>query len=83
MLLESTQAYVQKIRMEAEANAHKMEMEAKGLRQLFEIPEYANVKKMESIADNTQMIYWGDKLPTNVFVQQNGMSSFVPNPLGK
>jgi hypothetical protein len=52
--------------LEAEANAHKMELEAKGLRMLYEIPEYASVKKMESIADNTQMIYWGDKLPSTV-----------------
>lgn len=70
MLLESTHTNVQKIMMEAEANARKMEMEAKGLRLLYEIPEYANVKKMESISDNTNMIYWGDKLPTHVFSQQ-------------
>jgi regulator of protease activity HflC (stomatin/prohibitin superfamily) len=75
MLLESTQLAVQKIRLEAEANAHKMELEAKGLRMLYEIPEYASVKKMESIADNTQMIYWGDKLPSTVI--QNGMGPFV------
>ena len=29
----------------------------------FDIPEYANVKKMESIADNTNVIYYNDKLP--------------------
>ena len=75
MLLESTQLAVQKIRLEAEANAHKMELEAKGLRMLYEIPDYASVKKMESIADNTQMIYWGDKLPSTVI--QNGMGPFV------
>lgn len=40
-----------------------MEIEAKGLRMLFDIPEYANVKKMESIADNTNVIYYNDKLP--------------------
>ncbi len=73
MLIESTKASVEKIRLEAEANAHKMELEAKGLRMLYEIPEYANVKKMESIADNTQMVYWGDKLPTHVFTQSNGL----------
>ncbi len=73
MLIESTKTSVEKIKMEAEANAHKMEMEAKGLRMLYEIPEYANVKKMESIADNTQMVYWGDKLPTHVFTQSNGL----------
>ena len=73
MLLESTQTTVQKIRLEAEANAHKMELEAKGLRMLFEIPEYANVKKMESISDNTRMIYWGDSLPSHIFTQSNGL----------
>jgi len=54
-----------------------MVLEAKGLRMLFEIPEYANVKKMESIADNTQMVYWGDKLPSHVFTQSNGIPSLV------
>lgn len=73
ILIESTRTSVEKIKMEAEANAHKMEMEAKGLRMLYEIPEYANVKKMESIADNTQMVYWGDRLPTHVFTQANGL----------
>lgn len=79
MLLESTQTYVQKVKLEAVANAEKMEVEAKGLRMLFEIPEYANVKKMESISDNTQMIYWGDKLPTHVFTQANGLSNLGPS----
>ncbi len=77
MLIESTKTSVEKIKMEAEANAHKMEMEAKGLRMLYEIPEYANVKKMESISDNTQMVYWGDKLPSHVFTQSNGLPSLV------
>ena len=63
IIIETTQTNVQKIRLEAEANAHKMEIEAKGLRMLFDIPEYANVKKMESIADNTNVIYYNDKLP--------------------
>lgn len=77
MVLEATQTNVQKIKLEAIANAEKMELEAKGLRMLFEIPEYANVKKMESIADNTQMVYWGDKLPTHMFTQSNGIPSLV------
>jgi regulator of protease activity HflC (stomatin/prohibitin superfamily) len=73
MILEATQTNVQKIKLEAIATSEKMELEAKGLRMLFEIPEYANVKKMESIADNTQMVYWGDKLPSHVFTQSNGL----------
>jgi hypothetical protein len=35
---------------------------------LYDIPEYANVKKMETIGAATDVIYWGDKLPTNVFI---------------
>ena len=67
-LLEATQTNVQRIRLEAIANAEKMELEAKALRMLYDIPEYANVKKMETIGAATDVIYWGDKLPTNVFI---------------
>ena len=63
IIIETNQTNVQKIRLEAEANAHKMEIEAKGLRMLFDITEYANVKKLESIAYNTNVIYYNDKLP--------------------
>jgi len=68
IILESTQTNVQKIKLEAIANAEKMELEAKGLRELFAIPEYANVKKFEAISDKTEMVYWGNQLPTNVFM---------------
>lgn len=68
ILLEATQTNVQKIKLEAIANAEKMELEAKGLRELFNIPEYANVKKFEAISDKTEMIYWGNQLPTNVLL---------------
>jgi len=68
IILEATQTNVQKIKLEAIANAEKMELEAKGLRELFAIPEYANVKKFEAISDKTEMVYWGNQLPTNVFM---------------
>jgi len=68
ILLESTKTNVEKIRMEASANAEKMELEARGLRLLYEIPEYASVKKFEAISDKTEMVYWGNELPTNVFM---------------
>ncbi len=68
IMLESTKTNVEKIKLEALANAEKMELEAKGLRLLFEIPEYANVKKFEAISEKTEMVYWGNQLPTNVFM---------------
>jgi len=68
ILLESTKTNVEKIRMEAAANAEKMELEARGLRLLYEIPEYASVKKFEAISDKTEMVYWGKDLPANVFM---------------
>lgn len=68
IILEATQTNVQRIKLEAQANAEKMELEAKGLRLLFDIPEYANVKKFEAISDKTEMVYWGNQLPTNVFM---------------
>ncbi len=74
ILLEATQTNVQKIKLEAIANAEKMELEAKGLRELFNIPEYANVKKFEAISDKTEMIYWGNQLPTNVLLGNMPMS---------
>lgn len=68
ILLEATRTNVERIKLEAIANAEKMELEARGLRFLFDIPEYANVKKFEAISDNTEMVYWGNQLPTNVFL---------------
>jgi regulator of protease activity HflC (stomatin/prohibitin superfamily) len=72
MSLEATQTEVQKIKLNAVANAEKMELEAKALRMLFDIPEYANVEKMKAISDNTEMIYWGNSLPHNAFVGMPG-----------
>ena len=63
IIIETTQTNVQKIRLEAEANAYKMETEYKGIKLLYSVQEYANVKKMESISDNTNVIYYNDKLP--------------------
>jgi len=68
IILEATKVNVERIKLEAQANAEKMELEAKGLRLLFDIPEYANVKKFEAISDKTEMVYWGNQLPTNVFL---------------
>ena len=64
MLLEQTQTNVQRIRLEAIANAEKMELEARALRQLYDIPEYANVQKANAISDKTSMVYFGDKVPS-------------------
>jgi hypothetical protein len=77
MLLESTETHVKIVRMEALANAEKLELDAKGQRLLFEIPDYANVEKMKAISDNTQMIYWGDKLPSAILL--NPTNTQQPN----
>ena len=63
MILETAKINAEKTMIEAEANAHKMEVEANGLRLLFNIPEYANVKKMETIGPRTELIYYNDQLP--------------------
>jgi regulator of protease activity HflC (stomatin/prohibitin superfamily) len=62
--LDLARTSAEKVRLEAAANAEKMSLESKVLQELYAIPEYANVEKMKAIADNTKMIYWGDKLPT-------------------
>jgi len=63
ILLEATQTNVQRIRLEAIANAEKMELEARSLRELYSIDGYADVQKVQAISDRTSMIYYGDKIP--------------------
>ena len=63
ILLESTQTNVQRIKLEAIANAEKMELEARALRELYSIEGYADVQKVQAISDRTSMIYYGEKIP--------------------
>lgn len=63
ILLEATQTNVQRIKLEAIANAEKMELEARALRELYSIDGYADVQKVQAISDRTSMIYYGDKIP--------------------
>jgi regulator of protease activity HflC (stomatin/prohibitin superfamily) len=67
MALEATQIKVQQIKLEAIANAEKMELEAKALRELYNVPEYANVQKAQAISDKT-VFYLGEKIPNNMFI---------------
>jgi regulator of protease activity HflC (stomatin/prohibitin superfamily) len=67
MALEATQTKVQQIKLEAIANAEKMELEAKALRELYNVPEYANVQKAQAISDKT-VFYLGEKIPNNMFI---------------
>jgi regulator of protease activity HflC (stomatin/prohibitin superfamily) len=67
MALEATQTKVQQIKLEAVANAEKMELEAKALRELYNVPEYANVQKAQAISDKT-VFYLGEKIPNNMFI---------------
>lgn len=69
MVIETTQTNVQKIRLEAEAQAYKMTTEYEGIKLLYSVKEYANVKKMETIGPNTDVIYYNDQLP--LFMQHN------------
>ena len=47
----------------AKANAEKTRLEAEGIRSMYEIPGYSEVKIAEAISQN-QKIYYGDKLPS-------------------
>lgn len=67
MALEATQTKVQEIKLEAIANAEKMELEAKVLRELYNVPEYANVQKAQALSDKA-VIYFGEKIPNNMFI---------------
>ena len=68
MILETAKINAEKTIIDAKANAHKMEVEANGLRSLYDIPEYANVKKMEQLGPHTELIIYNDKLP--LFMQK-------------
>lgn len=71
IIIDATMTNVEKIRLESEANTKKMELEAKVLKILYAIPDYSNVKKVEAIAANhNNMIYWGEKLPTNIMMHE-------------
>jgi regulator of protease activity HflC (stomatin/prohibitin superfamily) len=63
ILLEATQTNVKRIKLEAIANAEKMELEARALRELYSIEGYADVQKVQAISDRTSMIYYGEKIP--------------------
>lgn len=53
------------------ANAEKIREEARALMEMYAIPDYANVKKVEALSQN-QKIYYGDRLPINFpLLQQN------------
>ena len=46
-----------------------MTTEYEGIKLLYSVKEYANVKKMETIGPNTDVIYYNDQLP--LFMQHN------------
>ena len=48
----------------AKANAEKIMLEAKALREMYDIPGYTDVEAAKAISHN-QKIYYGEKLPTH------------------
>ena len=62
-IFETAKINAEKTMIEAEANAHKMATEYEGIKLLYSVKEYANVKKMETIGPNTDVIYYNDQLP--------------------
>jgi regulator of protease activity HflC (stomatin/prohibitin superfamily) len=50
----------------AKANAEKIMLEAKSLREMYDIPGYTDVETAKAISHN-QKIYYGDKLPTHAY----------------
>lgn len=74
ILLEATQTNVQRIKLEAVANAEKMELEARALRELYSIEGYADVQKVQAISDRTSMVYYGNQIPAYM-----PLGTVVPN----
>ena len=77
MLLEETKTSVTRKLLDAEAERDATIQIAKGLKELYEIPGYTALEATKAIANNTEIIYMGDKLPTTGVIGLPGLSGLT------
>lgn len=73
MLLEETKTNVARKLLDAEAERDSTMLVAQGVKELYSIPGYTDLEATKAIANNTEIIYMGDKLPTTGVIGLPGL----------
>ena len=74
MLLEETKTSVTRKLLDAEGERNATIIIAQGVKELHAIPGYIELEATKAIANNTEIIYMGDKLPTTGIIGLPGLS---------
>ena len=77
MLLEETKTSVTRKLLNAEAERDATIIIAQGVKELHAIPGYVELEATKAIANNTEIIYIGDKLPTTGVIGLPGLSGLT------
>lgn len=77
MLLEETKTNVARKLLDAEAERDSTILIAQGTKVLYAIPGYTDLESTKAIANNTEIIYMGDKLPTTGVIGLPGLSGLT------
>jgi len=77
MLLEETKTNVARKLLDAEAERDSTILIAQGTKVLYAIPGYTDLEATKAIANNTEIIYMGDKLPTTGVIGLPGLSGLT------
>jgi regulator of protease activity HflC (stomatin/prohibitin superfamily) len=77
MLLEETKTSVTRKLLDADAERDATIQIAIGLKALYDIPGYTELEATKAIANNTEIIYMGDKLPTTGVIGLPGLAGLT------